>query len=72
MNIKGSRILVVEDESDIRELLLLHLTRTGYEPTGAETGERGAQLLKSGVKWDLLVLDWMLPGISGIELCRLA
>ena len=72
MESKGQKILVVEDEGDIRELLSVHLTRMGYVPTGAETGEKGAQLLKSDIKWDLLVLDWMLPGISGLELCRMA
>ncbi|MGK5089459.1 response regulator transcription factor [Bdellovibrionota bacterium FG-2] len=65
----SSRILVVEDEADIRTLMLLHLKREGFEAMGAENGELGLGLFSEG-KFDLAVLDWMLPGISGLELCK--
>lgn len=63
------RILVVEDERDILELVLLHLKREGYSVDTAENGEDGLRLLNSG-QHSLIVLDWMLPGISGIDLCK--
>lgn len=63
------KILVVEDERDILELVLLHLKREGYAVDSAENGEEGLRLLSSG-QYSLIVLDWMLPGISGIDLCK--
>lgn len=59
-------ILVVEDEKEIRELIALHLLRQGYRVVEcASVKEAEAALLKS--KFQLLVLDWMLPGIPGVE-----
>lgn len=62
-------ILVVEDERDVRDLMLLHLKREGYEVTAVEEGEKALKLLKDG-NYDLVVLDWMLPGVSGLDLCK--
>jgi two-component system phosphate regulon response regulator PhoB len=65
----SAKVLVVEDEAPIRELLSYNLRAEGFEVAGAETGEE-AELLLVEDRPDLVVLDWMLPGVSGIELCR--
>ncbi|MEI2605152.1 response regulator transcription factor [Erwinia aphidicola] len=67
----GKRILIVEDDGDIAELLGLHLRDEGYEITHAADGDRGAALLEKG-GWDALILDLMLPGVDGLEICRRA
>ena len=63
------RILAIEDEEDLLELLQYNIEAAGFEFTGASTGEQGLELLRSDPP-DLLVLDWMLPGISGIDLLK--
>jgi two-component system, OmpR family, phosphate regulon response regulator PhoB len=63
------RILIVEDEETLLELLRYNLERTGYAVETIANGDQAAARLKETVP-DLLVLDWMLPGLSGIELCR--
>lgn len=63
------RILVVEDEEDILELISYNLSREGYRVSTATTGEEGLRLALRD-KPDLIVLDLMLPGIDGIEVCR--
>jgi two-component system, OmpR family, phosphate regulon response regulator PhoB len=65
----GARILVVEDEDDIRDLISLHLRREGYAPDPASTGQEGLRKLQAG-GFDLLIVDWMLPGMSGLDLVR--
>ncbi|WP_338490363.1 response regulator transcription factor [Erwinia aphidicola] len=67
----GKRILIVEDDGDIADLLALHLRDEGYEITHAADGDRGAALLEKG-GWDALILDLMLPGVDGLEICRRA
>lgn len=62
------RILVVEDEESLRETLILNLELEGYEPVGASHGTDAAALLQ-GQHFDLVILDIMLPGMSGMELC---
>jgi DNA-binding response OmpR family regulator len=62
-------ILVVEDEKDISELIGLHLRREGHEVTAVENGEEALGLLNQN-QYSLVVLDWMLPGLSGLELCK--
>ena len=62
-------ILVVEDEPAQLELLSYNLTKEGYEVVRAEDGE-AAMLLADEVEPDLILLDWMLPDTSGIEVCR--
>lgn len=65
----GSRILVVEDEPDLAELVALNLRGAGHEVTVSLTGSNAlAEIQRS--QPDLLVLDVMLPDISGIEVCR--
>jgi two-component system, OmpR family, phosphate regulon response regulator PhoB len=63
------RILLVEDEAAIAELLKYNLESQSYRVTHAVTGE-DAELLLAEDHFDLIMLDWMLPGLSGIELCR--
>lgn len=63
------RVLVVEDESEIRQLICLHLKREGFEVTEAPDGEQGLLNLSRN-KFDLLVIDWMLPKLSGLEMTR--
>lgn len=64
-----SRILVVEDEHAQMELLTYNFQSDGYEVFSAMDGEEG-KLLAEENRPDLIVLDWMLPKLSGIELCR--
>ena len=64
------RILVVEDDEDILQLLKYNLAKEGYQVTGAASGEEALKVLKSNVP-DLVLLDLMLPGIDGLEVCRL-
>jgi DNA-binding response OmpR family regulator len=61
--------LVVEDESNIRELVALHLKLENVESVVAADGHAGLDLARSR-KFDLIVLDLMLPGIDGLTLCR--
>ncbi len=62
------KLLVVEDDSSILELLQYNLESAGYVVAAAATAEDGALLLEEQ-DFDLLVLDWMLPDMSGLELC---
>ena len=65
------RILVVEDEYAIRELIALNLARAGYDAVRAPSAERGLELYReSPSSFDLALLDIMLPGMDGLELCR--
>ena len=64
-----SRILVVEDEAAIAELLAINLRHAGFEVTIAGTAEQ-AQAAVDGVLPDLIILDWMLPGQSGLVLLK--
>jgi len=63
------RILVVEDNPDQLKLLHRALLHAGHIVDGVEDGET-AQLLLSQKEYDLLILDWMLPKVSGLSLCR--
>ena len=65
----GNSILVVEDEPDIRELLKYTLGRVGFGVQLAADAEEALQLL-TGKLPDLVLIDWMLPGLSGVDLAR--
>ncbi len=65
----GEHILIVEDEEDIAELLEYNLQRQGYEPSSVGTGEDGLDQSRESIP-DLILLDLMLPGMSGLEVCR--
>lgn len=64
-----TRILIIEDEASYRETLVFRLTKDGYDVVSAETGEEGLQAFSRG-GIDLVLLDLMLPGMDGIEVCR--
>ena len=63
------RILVVDDEEDIRELVGYNLSRDGYMVDSAVSGEEALKIIKKN-KHDLILLDLMLPGIDGLETAR--
>ena len=65
----GARIMVVEDEEALTELLRYNLEGDGYDVETVMRGDDADTRLKEHIP-DLIVLDWMLPGLSGIELCR--
>ncbi len=62
-------ILVVEDDPDIRELLSFTISRAGFDLGAAETAEEALRMLDSGLP-ELMVIDWMLPGMDGIDLAK--
>ncbi len=62
-------VLVVEDEAAQREVLAYNLQAEGFEVARAESGD-DALLLVEEAPPDVIILDWMLPGVSGIEICR--
>jgi two-component system, OmpR family, phosphate regulon response regulator PhoB len=62
-------ILIVEDEAAIAELVRYNLAAEGFRTALAASGEE-AEVVAQEEHFDLIVLDWMLPGLSGIELCR--
>ncbi|OUS22922.1 phosphate regulon transcriptional regulatory protein PhoB [Litorivita pollutaquae] len=63
------RVLLVEDEPAQREILAYNLEAEGFEVSRAVNGDEALMLVDEVVP-DLIVLDWMLPGVSGIEICR--
>ncbi len=62
-------IMIAEDESSIAELLTYNLDREGYEVAVAQDGEEALIMIDERAP-DLLLLDWMLPRVAGIEVCR--
>ena len=64
------KVLVLEDESSIRGFIVINLTRAGYEVIEAETGEQALELLQKNGDVRVALLDIMLPGIDGFEVCR--
>jgi two-component system phosphate regulon response regulator PhoB len=62
-------ILIVDDEQDIRELIRFNLEREGYDVLAADTGEQGLEIVQSKLP-GLVILDLMLPGMDGLEVCR--
>lgn len=65
------RILIVEDDADIANVLALHLRDERYEVVHCVNGDDGLRRLEQG-GWDALILDLMLPGVDGLEICRRA
>lgn len=63
------KILIIEDEPNIRELVLYNLNQNGYEGLGAEDGLLGLAMAR-GEKPDLILLDIMLPGKNGYDICK--
>ena len=65
----GQRILVVDDEPDLLELVRVNLSQAGFEVETAETGRQALERARRSAP-DLLILDLMLPDLSGTEVCR--
>src|SRR3954447_2717292 len=68
-SISSKRLLVVEDDRPIAELLKHHFSAAGFKVTTTPDGDE-ALILVDEIKPDLVVLDWMIEGTSGIEVCR--
>ena len=66
----GKNILIVEDDEDILELVRYNLAKEGYEVAAVRSGEEAMRSVDSA-KPDLIVLDLMLPGLDGLEVCKL-
>lgn len=64
------KVLVLEDESSIRSFIVINLIRAGYEVVEAETGEEALEKLSENPDVRVTLLDIMLPGIDGFEVCR--
>jgi len=62
-------ILIVEDEADIQELIAYNLEKAGHEAVKAANAEQALEMVRAALP-HLIVIDWMLPGMSGIELAR--
>ena len=62
----GASILVVDDEAAIRDMIRMALEHEGFNVTDASSAHQAGNLLKSS-QFDLILLDWMMPGISGID-----
>lgn len=63
------KVLVLEDEIDVRELLVLHLKRESYDVAAFEDAEEALEAFRRE-KFDLLILDWMLPKMSGLDVAK--
>ena len=64
------KVLVLEDEESIRSFLVLNMKRGGYEVIEAETGEQALEKYHENPDIAVAILDVMLPGIDGYEVCR--
>lgn len=67
----NKRVLIVEDDIHIADLLRMHLQDEGYQVSHCADGTQGLAQVRSG-GWDALILDIMLPGVDGLEICRQA
>ena len=63
------KVLVVEDDQDIRDLVTFVLSRAGHDVHGEDNGSAGLAAALSQ-EFDLVILDWMMPGMTGVEVCR--
>ena len=63
------KVLVVEDDLDIQELVVSLLGRAGYDVLAEGNGDAGLAAALTQQP-DLVILDWMMPGLSGVEVCR--
>lgn len=66
----AANILIVDDEPDLVDLVVYNLKKKGFQVAAASNGEDALALIGKDT-FDLIVLDWMLPGIQGVELCRM-
>ena len=69
MRMNTTKIVVIEDEKDIRDVIVYNLQREGYTVFASETGEEGLELISARAP-DLIILDIMLPGMDGLSVCQ--
>ena len=65
----NDHILIAEDDASLRDLLSYNLAKKGYKVRTAADGEETILLIKEEIP-DMLLLDWMMPGHTGIEICK--
>ncbi len=72
MKLQGNRIklLVVDDEEKMTSIIASYLENEGYSVRQAHNGAEALELLGTGTAFDLVLLDWMMPGINGLDVCR--
>lgn len=70
MNLEPKRILIAEDHAVSRHLLERNLTNWGFQVQAAADGEAAVQVLESENPPSLVILDWMMPKLDGLEVCR--
>jgi DNA-binding response OmpR family regulator len=63
-----ARVLIVDDDPDIRALVMYRLTASGYDVIAADDGEAGLAAAREHAP-DLVLVDWMMPRLTGVELC---
>ncbi|MFQ6537780.1 MULTISPECIES: response regulator transcription factor [Aphanothece] len=67
--VSTARLLIVDDDAELREFLRTELELDGHQCCEAATGQRALSLIRAE-RWDLVLLDWSLPDFSGVEICR--
>ena len=67
---KTKRILVCEDEEAIRDFVVIHLKRSGYDVFDVPSGEMAVKAWEQGMRFDVAILDIMMPGMDGTQVCR--
>ena len=65
------RVIIAEDDAVSRTILLRSLEKLGHECLAAENGQAALELYRNTPRIDLIISDWMMPGIDGPGLCRL-
>jgi two-component system response regulator RegX3 len=70
MTMSSGRILIADDEPSVRDSVGYALVQEGFEVTPAADGDEAAHKLSDGIPYDLLILDIMMPGPSGLDICR--
>ncbi len=69
MMMKNPKVLIVDDEPAIRQMLIFALSGEGYEVTEAGSADEAQNVIRTAAP-DLILLDWMMPGLSGVDLAR--
>lgn len=67
---KTKKILVCEDEEAIRDFVVIHLKRSGYDVFDVPSGEMAIKAWEQGLRFDIAILDIMMPGIDGTQVCK--
>src|SRR5258705_13997366 len=66
----NKRVLIIDDEEHVRQMMRLTLEAAGYQVHEAKDGPEGLRLFGDGVDWDVVVLDQRMPGMDGLETLR--